>query len=177
MHSEIYTTECITGACRKSRCQPLNRQVEEQKPAPALIGSTDVSAIVSNKKPRSLDTTSRLQALTRKAKDIVRTQIPGDRDTILEVIHFAAQKVTKYRDIMPGADTLMKIRNSKVNKKRTKSKRVWGEVRVLTYQHVNEGLQQLKTEETQRLKRQVPADARKLAAVEEKAMHDILVDQ
>ena len=37
-----------------------------------------------------------------------------DRSTIYEVIDFAIKKVTKYRDIMPRADTLMKLRNGKV---------------------------------------------------------------
>ena len=38
---------------------------------------------------------------------------PDDKSTIFEVIDFAIQKVTKYRDIMPYMDTLMKLRNGK----------------------------------------------------------------
>ena len=39
---------------------------------------------------------------------------------------------------MPHAETLMKLRNGKVRReKRTKSKRIVGEARVLTYTHVN----------------------------------------
>ena len=65
---------------------------------------------------RSFDTPSRLRVLTKKAEGIIR-QLPlnpDDKSTIFEAIDFAIQKVTKYRDIMPRADTLMKLRNGKV---------------------------------------------------------------
>ena len=56
---------------------------------------------------------------------------PEDRETIFKVIDFAIQQVTKYWNIMPHAETLMKLRNGKVRReKRTKSRRVGGEARV-----------------------------------------------
>lgn len=177
--SEVYTTDCVTGAWRKSRCWPINRKFED--PAdPSPIGSRNVlDKVPYQDKPnlRALDTPSRLQALTRKAEVMVRRLDAEDRDALYEVIDFAVQKVTKYMDIMPRADTLMKLRNGKVHNKRTKSKRVGGEARVLTYKHVNEGLQKLENEETERRKCQLLADTRKQAMEEKKAMQDILVAQ
>lgn len=179
--SEVYTTTCVTGAWRKSRCWPINRKFEEAE-TPDSDTAPIVSDNVSNTgkdKMRSLDTPSRLRALTKRAEGIIRElQLgPEDRNTIFEVIDFATQKVTKYRDIMPRSDTLIKLRNGKVRSKRTKSKRVGGEARVLTYQHVNEGLKKLEDEETERQRRQLLAEARKRAIDDRKTLLETLVAQ
>ena len=64
------------------------------------------------------------------------------------------EKVTKYRDIMPRADTLSKLRSGKVRRDRKpRSKRLGGEARVLTYDHVNQGLKKLEDEEKDCIKR------------------------
>ena len=118
--SEVYTIECIMGACRKSRCWPIDCKFTDPIPEK---GKDSVLQDVSDKM-RSLDTPSRLRVLTKKAEGIIR-DLPmnsDDKSTIFEVIDFAIQKVTKYRDIMPCADTLMKLRKGKVRReKRNKS--------------------------------------------------------
>ena len=170
--SEVYTTECITGAWRKSRCWAINRKFDDPDPAP--IGPLNVLDNVSS----SLDTPSRMQVLTKRAEGIIRGMNPVDREALLEVMDFAIQKVTKYRDIMPRAETLMKLRNGKVRReKRMKSRRVGGEARVLTYQHVNDGLQKLEKEEIERRERQLLAEARKRSAEEKKTLQETLIVQ
>ena len=78
---------------------------------------------------------------------------------------------------MPRANTLMKLRNSKVRrKKRAKSRKI-GEARVLTYKYVNEGLQKLEDDETERKKRQLLAEAKKRAAEEKRSWQETLVAQ
>ena len=140
--SEVYTIECITGAWRKSRCWPINRKFE--------VITNDVSDDVLDKPEiRSMNTSGRLRTLTKKAEGIIRELNAEDRDAVYEVLDFAIQKVTKYQDIMPRANTLMKLRNGKVRReKRAKSRKI-GEARVLTYKHVNEGLQKLEDDEAE----------------------------
>ena len=50
-----------------------------------------------------------MQALTKRVEGIIQGMNPKDRETIVEVIDFAIQKVTKYRDIMPYSEILMKL--------------------------------------------------------------------
>ena len=172
--SEVYTMECITGAWRNSRCWPINRKFE----VITNDVSNDVSGSVLDKpKIRSIDTPGRLRLLTKKAEGIIRGLNVEDKDTVYEVLDFAVQKVTKYRDIMPRANTLMKLRNGKVRReKRAKSRKI-GEARVLTYKHVNEGLQKLEDDEAERKKRQLLAEAKKRAAEEKKSLQETLVAQ
>ena len=173
--SVVYTTECITRAWRKSRCWPINRKFDDPDTAP--IGLANVLDNVSMA-ACSLDTPSRMQALTKRAEGIIQGMNSEDRETLFEVIDFAIQKVTKYRDIMPRAETLMKLRNGKVRReKRTKSRRVGGEAHVLTYQHVNDGLQKLEREEIERRERQLLAEARKRSAEEKKTLQETLIGQ
>lgn len=64
------------------------------------------------------------------------------------------EKVTKYRDIVPHAETLSKLRNGKVRRDRMRSKRVGGEARVLTSKHVDAGLKKLAQDIIDKLERQ-----------------------
>ena len=119
-----------------------------------------------------------MQALTQRAEGIIQGMHTEDRETLIAVIDFAIQQVTKYQDIMPRAETLMKLRNGKVHReKRMKSRRVGGEARVLTYQHVNDGLQKLEKEEIERRERQLLAEARNRSAEEKKTLQETLTLQ
>ena len=110
-----------------------------------------------------MDTLSRLRALTKRAQSILKA-LPADiedKTSISKALKFAVQKVTKDRDIMPHADTLLQLRNRKAQKqKRTRSRKV-GKARVPSYQHVNEGLQKLIDEEAERQRRQLAAKPKK----------------
>ena len=58
-----------------------------------------------------------------------------------------------------------------------KSKRISGEAPVLTYKHVNEGLQRQEDEETERQRRLLLAEERKKGAEDKKALQETLVTQ
>ena len=137
-----------------------------------------VSKHVSNKPEfRSIDTPGWLRLLTKKAEGIIRELNAQDRDAVYEVLDFAIQKVTKCRDIMPHTNSLMKLRNGMVQReKRAKSRKI-GEPRILTYKHINEGLQQLEDDEAEQKKHQLFAEVKKGAAEEKKSLQETLVAQ
>ena len=59
----------------------------------------------------------------------------------------------KYRDILPQAKTLSKLRTGEVvRKEKMRSRCINGQARVLSSKHVNEGLKQLKEAEEERVK-------------------------
>ena len=161
--NEVYTVDCIVGVWRKSNCWPINRKLTE---IPVVSDTPNVSDI------RVLDTPGRLRTLTKNAEGIIRTLPvnPEDKVALLETLNFAMEKVTKYRDILPRAETLNKLRTGKVRKeKKMRGKRITGEARVLSYQHVNDGLKKLEEDEQARIERQRNAEERRRIAEERKA--------
>lgn len=100
-----------------------------------------------------------------------------EKNEICEVLDFAMEKVTKYRDIMPQAETLSKLRTGKVRREKTRSRYIPGQGRVLSHKHVNEGLKRLKEMEEERLNRQRVMEYRKRIAEEKKAAKESLEKQ
>lgn len=117
----------------------------------------------------ALDTTSRLRIHSRRIEGFIHA-IPEDtKEEIHGLLDFAMEKMTKYRDILPQAETLNKLRTGKIRREKVRSRYISGEARVLSHKHVNEGLQRLKYLEEERVKRQRNAERRKQMAEEKKA--------
>jgi len=97
---QVFTIEIIQSAWRASRCWPLNcHNIQPLAPAPAVSAAAAVS-----------DTPARLRQLSREVEDMIRSELTADKRAIIhELIDLAAEKVTKYRDIAPRADTLKKL--------------------------------------------------------------------
>ena len=159
--TQVYSIDLIQKAWKKSRCWPIDRDFTSSISDTNAGASTTARSAVQSKTStsmdiRALDTPGKLRALSKQAEDIIRRlpADPDDKDSIFELIDFAMEKVTKYRDIMPRADTLSKLRSGKVRRDRKpRSKRLGGEARVLTYDHVNQGLKKLEDEEKDCIKR------------------------
>ena len=84
----------------------------------------------------------------------------------------------KYRDILPQAETLSKLRTGKVVRNdKMKSRYISGQARVLSSKHVNEGLKRLREAEEERIKRQRNAEQRKRMADERKEAKSTLETQ
>ena len=135
--NEVYSVDCIVLAWRKSNCWPINRTLTE---IPVISDTPNVSDI------RVLDTPGRLRTLTMNAEEIICTLPvnPEDKVALLEILNFTIEKVTEYCNILPWAETLNKLRTGKVCKeKKMRGKRIAGEARVLSYQHVNDVLKKL----------------------------------
>ena len=175
--TEVYTIDCIVGAWRKSRCWPIDRS---PTPAPdsgllpaALAASTGSASecVLDNvlDNLRTMDTPSRLRAQSRRVKEFIHSIPENEKDEICGLLDFAIEKVTKYRDILPQAETLSKLRTGKVRRERTRSRYISGEARVLSHKHVNDGLKRLKEVEEERVKQQRNAERRKMMAEEKKA--------
>jgi len=93
-----------------------------------------------------------------------------------ELINFAAEKVTKHRDIAPRADTLKKLRSGKVRKEK-KGRRHVGVARVLRENHVNKELRRLAEARAESARRQRAVEEKKRIAKERKATKETLDKQ
>ena len=78
---------------------------------------------------------------------------PDKKASIIELVDYAIEKVTKYLDITPQAETFNKLRSGKVRKEKKRSRHV-GQARVLSHKYINKGLKKLAEEEAKKLERQ-----------------------
>ena len=169
---EVYTESCIVGAWRKSRCWPIDRNFLTQS------GLILPDHVLDNTNIRALDTPSRLHSLSHVAEEVMRLKLnPEEKSPIYQLIDFAGEKITKHRDIAPRADTLKKLRNGKVRKERIRSRHIPGEARVLSYQHINDGLKKLEDGDAEKVKKQQLAEERRRASEERKIMRETLLAQ
>lgn len=183
--TQVYSIELIQKAWKKSRCWPIDRDFTSSiSDTNAGASATARSAVQSNTSTSmdigALDTPGKLRALSKQAEDIIRRlpADPDDKDSIFELIDLAMEKVTKYRDIMPRADTLSKLRSGKVRRDRKpRSKRLGGEARVLTYDHVNQGLKKLEDEEKDCIKRLLAVAEKKKKIQERRTALETLLIQ
>ena len=164
--NKVYTVSCIAGAWRKARCWPIQRSTESYV-------SNNVSA---NDSTSSTNTPNRLRVLSQQVEKIIRKcdLEPEDKDTMYELIDYAGEKVTKYRDITPRADTLKLLRSGKLRREKKRARHIGGEARVLTAKLVNEGLQRIEEEEEEKLYKQQLVEAKKHWAEERKILRETL---
>ena len=94
-----------------------------------------------------------------------------------ELIDYAGEKVTKYRDIAPRADTLKLLRSGKMRREKKRARHIGGEARVLTAKLVNEELQRIEEEEEERLYKQQLLEAKKHRAEERIVLRETLDKQ
>ena len=94
-----------------------------------------------------------------------------EKDMVYELVDLAMEKVTKYRDIIPQASTLQKLRNGKVRKTKRGAKHL-GEARVLTHEYVNQALQKVRNDKAEQLRRQQAIEERKRAAEVKKNLRE-----
>jgi len=95
------------------------------------------------------------------------------QQSICMLMDYAIEKVTKYRDIAPQAETLSKLRSGKVRKKKQRSRYV-GQARVLNSKYVNKGLEKLAGVEAKRQEQQLAMEKKKRAAEERKTAKETL---
>ena len=88
-----------------------------------------------------------------------------------ELIDYAGEKVTKYRDIAPCTGTLKLLRSGKLRREKKRARHIGGEAQVLTAKLVNEGLQRIEEEEEQKLYKQQLVEAKKHRAEKRKILH------
>lgn len=134
---EVYTIECITGVWHKFGCWPITRSFTPEDTS-SNVSDNVLDSILA------LDTPSRLRTQSCRIKGFIHT-IPEDaKEEIYGLLDFAIEKVTRYRDILPQAETLTKLRTGKIRREKVRSRYIQGETRVLSHKHVNEGLKNLK---------------------------------
>ena len=110
-----------------------------------------------------------MRHLSQQVEDMIRLELTDDsRAMVQELINFAAEKVTKHRDIAPRADTLKKLRSGKVRKEKKGTRHV-GVARVLTDKHVNKKIRKLAEAQAESARRQRAVEEKKRIAEERKA--------
>lgn len=141
-------SDCILGAWKNSCCLSIDRSIT---PAPALASAPAPSSVFDS----VLDSVQsmRLAGLARRVREFIHTISEDKKDEICGLLDFVMEKVLKYGDILPQAETLSKLRTGKVVRKETmRSRCTNGQARVLSSKHVNEGLKRLKEAEEERVK-------------------------
>ena len=136
----MFTTEIIQSAWKAARCWPIARSIQPPPPTPQA-STISVTTAVSRINPSDVsDTPARLRTISQKVTKIVCDKLnDDDKGMVYKLIDLYAEKVTKYRDIDPRAETLNKLWSGKVRKSRKNTRHV-GEARVLTHKYVNEGI-------------------------------------
>ncbi|RPB18389.1 hypothetical protein L211DRAFT_874882 [Terfezia boudieri ATCC MYA-4762] len=176
---EVFTNEIIRSAWRASRCWPIDRTILPPQPPAASFSVTSAIAASAGVSAAGLDTPARLRQLSRIVIEQARRKLNKDdelKGMVYELIDFAEEKVTKYRDIAPHAETLNKLRDGKIRKTRKRSRHV-GEARVLTYQYVNEGIKKLADTEAAKAERRRIAKEKKKVAEEKRVTKEALDKQ
>ena len=182
---EVFTESCIKGAWAKSRCWPILRDSDTETKStgtstsiPGPKKSTVSENVSDNLRALAMDTPAKLRALAQRVEDITKSKLPDpdDQSDIYGLIDFFGEKLTKHRDIMPRADILSKLWSGKVRRVKRSCRHI-GESRVLTYQHVNDGLKKLAEDVAEKLERQWVSIEIKKAAEEKKAAREALEQQ
>ena len=137
----------------------------------------DLDADLQPKQTSVLDTLLMIRKLTSDAEGVIfggkgkgkakakandpDSSAPTNRELFHSVIDTVVAKLTHYRDILPRATTLTKLRNGKVCKTRAGSRQI-GSARVFTRAELNAGLKKLKiADKMKREPEQAVADRKK----------------
>jgi len=93
--TEVYTTDCVQGAWSKARCWPIDRVGPPPPPLPSVSNIPGA-------------TPGRLRTLPRQAVSDIQSLLIDKKESICNLLDYAIEEVTKYRNIAPQAETLRK---------------------------------------------------------------------
>jgi len=172
---EVFTIEIIESAWRAAYCWPIDcRHLDHYQDKSSSI----LSAAAAVSSSTVSDTPARLCHLSQQVEDIICLELTDDdnRAIVHELINFAVEKVTKYRDIAPHANTLSKLHSGKVRKKKKRTRHI-GIAQVLRENHINKELRRLAEAQAESVRRQRAVEEKKRIAQERKATKKTLDKQ
>ena len=167
---DTYKQSTVTKAWISAHCWPVDLEYARGLGLKPKMES-DVS-----KEASALDTPVLLRKLAGEAEEAFfgegkgkgkAVDVPTKRTLFHLVMDTAIAKVTTYRDIIPRATTLTKLRNGKVHRKKVGSRHI-GSSRVFTRTELNAGLKRLEEVDKQKREAEQGIATRKRALEERK---------